>query len=126
MSFKLGNPKNYTDSNSYAMKQWFVAVYNFITSQLNIATVTATYTVAAKVGYVRADATGGVFTVTVPLAKDNEGRRILIKKIDSSGNAVTVGRTSTDTFEGSSTKSLGAQWSHILIVSNGNNGWEII
>lgn len=54
----------------------------------NVVTVTTTYSVLVSDDLVRADATGGSFSITLPTA--SLGRRIVIKKIDSSANSVTL------------------------------------
>lgn len=123
---KLDRVPVYDEKLSYGMLGWLQRVYEKITEMNGIVTVTSAYTVPENVFYVRADATGGAFAVTIPVALLRDGRRILVKKIDASGNAVTVTRSGTDTFEGSNTISLAAQWAKTLIISNGNNGWEKI
>jgi hypothetical protein len=82
--------------------------------------------VEPQIYYVRADATGGAFTVTLPAANLNIGRRMFIKKVDASGNAVTVSRSGSDTIEGSNTVSLAAQWDKLQIISGAENSWEVI
>jgi hypothetical protein len=86
----------------------------------------AAYTVPDNVFYVRADATAGAFAVTIPEAGSRLGRRLLIKKIDASGNAVTVTRSGSDTFEGSNTISLAAQWAKTYIIAAISGSWEKI
>lgn len=61
------------------------------------AVKTGTYTAAAK-ELIPCDASGGAFTVTLPAAPADK-TRILIKKIDTSANAVTIARAGSDVFE---------------------------
>lgn len=124
--FGVKVPPDYTEINSYPFKRWLNSIYTYILSVTTLTTVTAAYTVAATVFYVRADATSGAITVTLPPALNLQGRRILIKKIDSSGNAVTIAANGSDTIEGSATVSLAAQWNKQHLISNGVNGWEIV
>lgn len=103
---------------------WFDTVRRWVDSRVKLANKTAAYTVESLVYYVRADATSAGFTVTLPAASSHAGRQILVCKIDSSGNAVTVAAAGSDTIQGSATISLAAQWNKALLISNGNNGWE--
>lgn len=53
------------------------------------------------------------------------GKIYVIKKTDASGNAVTVGTTSSQTIDGSTTYSLATQYKYVVVQSNGSN-WFII
>jgi hypothetical protein len=71
------------------------------------AVKTSAYTAAAN-QLVPCNATGGAFTVTLPTAPA-EGSRVVVKKIDSSANAVTVACGGSDVFNvaaGSTTGTL--------------------
>ena len=117
---------DYTPIESYVYKRWLNSIYLWSASTVNLTTVTTTYTVEALIYYVRCNATGGAFTVTLPPAINLQGRKILIKKIDASGNAITVAADGSDTIEGSGTLPLAAQWNSLHLISNGVNGWEIV
>jgi len=93
---------------------------------VGIASVSAAYTVAENIFYVRADVSGAGFTVTLPLALGRDGRMILVKKIDSSGNTLTVGISGSDTIEGSASVTTTTQYKSWLFISNGNATWERI
>lgn len=124
--FGVRQPPDYTQIESYEFKRWLNSIYLWSSTVVNLVTVTTTYTVAALVYYVRCDATGGAFTVTLPPALNLQGRRILLKKIDASGNAVTIAAAGSDTIEGSATKSLASQWDKYHLISNGVDAWEIV
>jgi hypothetical protein len=85
---------------------------------------TAAYTATATDSFISCDATSAAFTVTLPTAVGASGQMYTVKKIDSSGNAVTVGTTSSQTIDGASTYSLAARWNTVTVVSNGAN-WLI-
>lgn len=89
------------------------------------ATKTASYTIGASDSVIAGNATGGAFTVTLPTAVGIAGRQYTIKKIDSSGNAVTVDGAGSETIDGAATVALTTQWARTTIVSNGTN-WLII
>ena len=105
-------------------ENWAQSIYNWITRRTGITTQTTTYTVSENVFYVRANVTSAGFTVTLPLALGRDGRQILVKKIDSSGNTLTVGVSGSDTIEGSTTVTTTTQWDKWLFISNGNDAWE--
>lgn len=63
------------------------------------------------------DASGGAITVVLPPCTTYYGtaadQPITVKKIDSSANAVTISRTGSDTIEGGTSFSLGAQYKYV-------------
>jgi hypothetical protein len=89
------------------------------------ATKTSGYTVTASDTVVFADATSGSVTITLPVASGLSGYRFYVKRIDSSGNSVSIARSGSDTIDGSTSQSLDLQYTSITIVSNGSN-WYII
>jgi hypothetical protein len=86
---------------------------------------TTTTTVAAVDSVLTGDTTSAAFTMTLPTAVSITGRQYNIKRINSGANNLTVGTTSSQTIDGSTTKVLGAQWSSITVVSDGSN-WLIV
>jgi hypothetical protein len=89
-----------------------------------VVSKTTTYTLTALDSVVRADASGGAFTLTLPTAVGCTGRQYWLKKIDSSANAVTIATTSSQTIDGASTYSLATQYAHVLLISDGAN-WMV-
>ncbi|MHC5536649.1 hypothetical protein ACYOEI_00060 [Singulisphaera rosea] len=90
-----------------------------------VASKTSAYTVTTSDSVVLCDATSSAFTVTLLSASTvSTGRRFTIKKVDSSGNAITIATTSSQTIDGASTKSLSSQWSALTVVSDGSN-WQV-
>ncbi len=71
------------------------------------------------------------FTVTLPAASTTAGMIVFVKKTDASANPVSVvGHTNTstkvqDTIEGSTTKSLKAQYDSLQLISNGSE-WFVL
>lgn len=86
---------------------------------------TTTYTLTATDEVVYADATGGAFTVSLPTAGSKSGQTYTIKRANSGANNVTVGTTSSQTIDGSTTYVLSAQYKYVTVVSTGTN-WIII
>lgn len=69
------------------------------------------------------DATAGPVTITVPLGVN--GRQYAVKKIDSSGNAVTVARTGSDTIDGATTYALTTQYQSVTIIGRSGGYWVL-
>lgn len=93
------------------------------TSISTLTTLTSLTTLNNTHGYVLCDASGGAFTVTLPLASAR--KKYHIKKIDSSVNAITISASGADTIEGTVSKSLAAQYKSYTIYSDGSTTWYI-
>lgn len=88
-----------------------------------LTTLTSLTTLNATHGYVLCNASGGAFTVTLPLASTR--KKYHIKKIDSSVNAITISASGADTIEGTVSTSLAAQYKSYTIYSDGSTTWYI-
>lgn len=71
------------------------------------------------------DAAAGVFTVNLPIVTSSANFQISVKKIDSSANAVVIDGNTTDTIDGSTTKSLSSQWESVTLFCTGKQ-WVIL
>ena len=71
------------------------------------------------------NASSGASVANLPTAVGITGRIYIIKKTDSSGNAVTVNTTSSQTIDGATTYSLATQYKYVQVQSDGTN-WSII
>ena len=104
--------------------QWAAAASNV----MSVTTKTSNYGVSTGDGddvLVRTDCTSGAVTITLYTAVGNTGKMVSVKKIDSSANAVTIATTSSQTIDGSTTKTISSQYNSLTMVSNGTN-WDII
>lgn len=90
-----------------------------------ISTVTTTTTLDGTYNVVLVDATSGAVTINLPAVSAISGREYVIKKIDSSGNAVTIDGNASETIDGSTTSSLATQNKYARIKCNGT-AWYII
>jgi hypothetical protein len=80
------------------------------------------------------DASGGAFTITLPAAGtlksvtgEDLSQIIVIKKKDSSVNAVTVSRAGSDTIDGATTVSLAAQYDTVILCDDEDgDAWNIL
>lgn len=97
------------------------------TTWLNVPvySTSSSETLDPKTETVLVDASGGTKTITLPTAVGIAGKVYTITKSDSSGNAVTVATTSSQTINGSTTQSLASQYKRITVQSD-NSGWTIL
>lgn len=87
-------------------------------------TKTANYTVteADRDKLILVDATSGAVTITLlAAATAGDGFRVAIKKIDSSGNAVTIDGNGSETIDGNATSTLSTQYDSDNLISDGSN-----
>ena len=89
--------------------------------KLSYLAKTANYTVTAADYYI--NCTANSFTVTLPTAASVSGQTYVIKNT-ASGTTITVGTTSSQTIDGSTTYSLAAQYKYVAVTSDGAN-WII-
>ncbi len=93
-----------------------------ITTPTTPLTADTTLTTAHHV--VLVDASGGNVTISLPAASGLNGRTYVIKRVDSSGNTVTIDPAGSETIDGSATSSVGALVCR-KIITNGSN-WFIL
>jgi hypothetical protein len=75
-------------------------------------------------GYNLVNANGSNITVTLP-ATISAGRKLVVKKIDSSNNTVTINRGGSSTIDGATSKVLYYQYETLTMISDGTN-WFIV
>lgn len=90
------------------------------------ASVNTTLTIAASTNYfVKATAGAGGISITLPTSVGLTGQKVRIKKVDSGVGTVTVGTTSAQTIDASTTYPLTNQWQYVTVESDGSN-WLIV
>jgi hypothetical protein len=97
------------------------------TGNLAIGTVakTASYTATTSDGTIECDATSGAITITGFAGSGNAGKIIIVKKTDSSGNAVTFDPNASETVDGATTHVLSAQYATgIYQVNAAGTAWN--
>lgn len=83
------------------------------------------YSVAASDAVIFCNATGGNMTVTLPSAASHTGRKLTVKRTNTTANTVTVGSAS-GTIDGSASYIIpGGTLNSITVVSDGTN-WYIV
>lgn len=88
------------------------------------STQTGAYTAKMVDGVILGNAATAPFTITLPTPAGIAGKKYTIKKIDSTGNSVTVG-TVAGLIDGASVYSLTSQYMRVTVVSDGVN-WNIV
>lgn len=91
----------------------------------SLVSKTGAYTATSSDHVILCDASGGAFTVTLPAASGVTGIIYHIKKMDSSGSAVTIDGNGAETIDGATTIDLTLQYESVTIVSDGTS-WHII
>lgn len=87
--------------------------------------VTATGSVAASDYAIMVDATSAAVTINLPAAASNTGRVLNVKKVDASGNAVTLDGNASETIDGATTLAIATQYQSYTVICDGT-GWWII
>lgn len=93
------------------------------------STKTSNYTVteADRDRLILVDATSGAVTITLlAAATAGNGFRVAIKKIDSSGNAVTIDGNLSETIDGNTTSTLSTQYDSENLISDGSNWFAFL
>lgn len=108
------------DTNGDLATTGFIKSSGLATS---IVTKTAAYSASAYDYTVLSDASGGAFTVSLPTSPQT-GQIIVVKKIDSSSNVVTVSASGKN-IDGGSTYSISTQYTAIRFQYGGTQWWTI-
>ena len=92
----------------------------------NIRTVTTTpVTMDEYYDALMVDATTASATVNLPAAADALGKIYYIKKIDATGNTVTIDPSGAETIDGAATEVISTQFQSRTVISDGTE-WHII
>lgn len=90
-----------------------------------VTKITADYSVSINDSIIIADCTAGAITITLKPAREWEQKRITIKKIDSTANALTIDGYSTELIDGALTKATTTQYGSYELVSQGGAVWIV-
>lgn len=91
--------------------------------RLKLTTLSMSGTIPRRVAIIRADATAGAFSLTLPVASLNPGQFLMVKKVDSTASIVTVlgDTTLPDLIDGKASVALTSQHESITLYSDGTN-----
>lgn len=76
-----------------------------------------------RITVIRADAAAGAFTLTLPPVASVPGQVLIVKKIDSTSNIVTVAGSGAETVDGAASQPLTIQYQGIFLISDGTQWW---
>jgi hypothetical protein len=94
---------------------------------INVKATGVDYTFESKVWLVRADASGGDVTVTLPPVTDRPGRLVAVAKVDDSVNLVTVAASGGDTLAGDASFDLRRESEVLSLISDDVSGdWAVV
>lgn len=115
-----------TFQEDYEKKRWFSNLYEYTQANTKAVSATSNHTVQWDESLIRADATSGSITITLPPTEGNIGRPVVVVKVDSSSNIVKVTRFggTSDLINGVTTQSLSAQWSSLYLKASGSGVWD--
>jgi len=117
----------YTAGNSAYVQHGFQSqAGNFY----SVRTVTSgSTTLTAIENFVALDATSGNITITLPAASvsfgANMGLDLIFKRIDNSGNTVTIQRAGSDTIDGATSFTLPSQYDSKKIRATSTSAWSL-
>lgn len=133
-TYYIGSVVNDTDGNLYAsitddnlnnaltdLDEWRSLSGNVVVDE----TSTGALDVPPGASLTRFDATSGNQEPTLPDATAYPGLRLILKKVDSGSNTVTIDGTSSQTMDGVSSYVLSEQFQFVEVMSNGTN-WDIV
>jgi len=89
-----------------------------------ISTKIVDYTVMTSDNMLRADASSGTITFSLPPAASAVGNVFFLKKVDASANPMIVEADGSELIDGFNTQQTTVQYESFTIVSNGT-GWDI-
>lgn len=94
-----------------------------------VTSVGANTTLGVTNNFVTVDATGGNITITLPSASAsfgaNMGLDLIFKRLDNSGNTVTIQRAGSDTIDGATSFSLSTQYESKKIRALSTSTWGL-
>jgi len=90
-----------------------------------VSSKTANYTVTVNDAFIPVDATSGAVTITLKPAAQAKGKRLTVKKTDSSSNTVTVDANGSETIDDALTQIISYQYDSICLMSDGSEWWIV-
>jgi len=131
MALKV-DPVPQTLSSDSVSHRWFEQVRRMLNDiyldgglyPMNTITATAV-TLTDAYHYVYCNCTSNVITVNLPAVSTVARRLFVIKKIDSTGNAVTIDGSGAETIDGATTKTISSQYS-VTAIQAGATEWHIV
>lgn len=131
--FTLPSVNSPTDENLWGgqLNGNFTSLDSLLLTASNITiratTGTDPITAADQNKIILANATAGAFAETLPAASSvSNGFMVIVKKTDSTANAITITPSGADTIDGLSTFVISVQYGFVALVSDHVSNWNII
>jgi hypothetical protein len=83
------------------------------------------YLVTVNDAFLPVDASTGSVTIALKPVAEARGKRLTIKKIDSSNNTVTVDGNGSETIDDELTQIISIQYDSICVMSDGTEWWIV-
>jgi hypothetical protein len=112
-------------ANNVAITGGSITGVSGISGGWTATTVSSSPFTATSDNTILCNTSGGIITINLPAAASNANKVYNIKKIDSSGNSITIDANASETIDGTLTKSLNLQYESITIQCDGSN-WYIL
>lgn len=93
--------------------------------QDGIVTKSSAYTATLNDDTILCDTSSAGFTLNLMAAVGTSGKVLIIKKISSDGNTLTIDGNASETIDGATTATITTQYAKIIIQSDGSN-WHVI
>lgn len=88
-----------------------------------VTSVTANYSATINDALIVVDASSAAVTITLKPAAEAKQKRLTIKKVDATGNLVTI--TGSENIDGASTQNIGVQYDSVCVMSDGTQWWLV-
>lgn len=96
---------------------------------VGVTSITANTTIDLEKHYIRIDATSGNVTVTLPAASSAFGASVgihyVFKRLDNSGNTITITRAGSDTIDGGTSITLTTQYEVKELQCSSTSTWDV-
>lgn len=96
-----------------------------ISYNANAKTVLGTYTAGKDDHTILANAAAAAFTITLPAPSSRANPYLVVKKVDSTVNAVTLDPAGSATIDGSSTITLSVQYAGVVLHADSSE-WRVL
>jgi len=106
---------------TWSYTQWMDAINSVLSGTTAVSSTP--YAHLATDSLILVDASSAAVTVNLIAVASHNGAPVTIKKIDGSGNAVTIDGNAAETIDGATTNVLASQYDSVTIQSDGTQWW---
>ena len=125
--FYLNPPPINPDTSLWGLRNWFTRLHRTIKGlSYPVKAQTTAFTINPYIFFYPCNTTSAGFTATLPPAVSCIGKVVVVKKVSSDGNTLTLGVSGSDTIDGASTKTTTTQYASWHLISDGVSNWYLI